>query len=528
MYKINQYPFPLPEDALKKDKYAKNWPIVYLLDDNKYIYVGETYNLISRMRQHKENPEKRIFKRVHVVYDNEFNKSATLDIESALIRYMSADEKFIVSNKNEGLVNSNYYQRDLYQKKIVDIWSELQKINLAKKNIIEIENSDLFKFSPYKALSEDQLTVAVTIHEDLFHKTQMNEKGVYFINGLPGSGKTVLATYLMKYLQQSEDLKFKKIALVISMSSLRNTIKKTFRNVEGLKSSMVIGPSDIHKDEYDLLIVDEAHRLRQRTGIVNYASFDQKNLEFELENGNELDWIKQSAKHLILFYDENQSIRPSDISKTEFNSLNPTTSFTLQSQFRVMAGMEYVHYVKNIFNNEQLDKRVFENYECGIFESFSDMYTKIKAIQATNDLSLLVSGYSYEWVSKQNPSLFDFNIDGIKLQWNSTSDNFIYSKNAPNEVGCIHTVQGYELNYVGLIIGEDIDYDFKHKEIIINPSKYYDRNGKVSTTYDQLKQYIQNIYMTLATRGIKGIYFYVVNPNMKKYLSQFFDMIHQP
>ena len=124
---------------------------------------------------------------------------------------MAADEKFIVTNKTGGLVNSNYYERANYQFKIGDIWNKLIKLNLAHKELIEIENSDIFKFSPYKALSEDQIEVARTIKEDIIKKNNSKERGIYFINGLPGSGKTVLATYLTKYLLQDEELNTKKL-----------------------------------------------------------------------------------------------------------------------------------------------------------------------------------------------------------------------------------------------------------------------------------------------------------------------------
>jgi uncharacterized protein len=81
------------------------------------------------------------------------------------------------------------------------------------------------------------------------------------------------------------------------------------------------------------------------------------------------------------------------------------------------------------------------------------------------------------------------------------------------------------LNYVGVIIGTEIDFDFETNQIVIYPNNYYDRNGKSNTSYDQLLTYIKNIYITLSTRGISGVYFSVMNENMKKYLSQFFNVI---
>jgi DUF2075 family protein/predicted GIY-YIG superfamily endonuclease len=526
MPKIKQFDFPINENDIKNVEYTQNWPVVYVLSNSFYAYVGETYNLLQRLKTHQNTPEKRIFTKVHMIVDDEFNKSATLDIESALIKYMSADEKFIVTNKNDGLVNADYFQREFYLRKINSIWNEFRQRQIAQKDLIEIENSDIFKFSPYKSLSPDQLIIAESIkHEILFSQFE-NEKSILFINGLPGSGKTVLATYLAKFLVQSEEFENIKLALVVSMTSLRNTLKKVFSHVDGLSSSMVIGPSDLKKDYYDILLVDEAHRLRQRRAITSYAAFDNKNIAFGFsQTGNELDWIMHSAKNIVLFYDENQSIRPSDIDKEVFQKLNPKKKYTLSSQLRVKAGMEFVDYIKNIFHGKQEVKKRFPNYDALIVDDFKTFYHIIREKNAKEGLSLLASGYSFEWVSKKNPKAYDICIDGIDLKWNSTSNNFIYSKNALNEVGCIHTLQGYELNYIGVIIGKDIDVNLKTNQIVINPDLYYDRNGKATTNYHELLKYIINIYVTLCTRGVYGVYFYVMNPDFKNYLSRYFDVL---
>ena len=111
-------------------------------------------------------------------------------------------------------------------------------------------------------------------------------------------------------------------------------------------------------------------------------------------------------------------------------------------------------------------------------------------------------------------------IDGLKLSWNSVTEDWVNSPKAPSEVGCIHTVQGYDLNYVGVIIGPEVSYDHMLKQLIINPKKYYDLNGKKGITNPlELEQYIRNIYRTLMTRGIKGTYVYAVDENLRAYLS---------
>ena len=198
-----------------------------------------------------------------------------------------------------------------------------------------------------------------------------------------------------------------------------------------------------------------------------------------------------ASKHIILFYDENQSVRPSDVDEVEFKGLSPAFQFTLNSQFRVKAGMDFIYYIRNIFNGQQKEKKSFDTYECGIVNDFHTFTETIYSKEKEHGLSLIVSGYAFEWVSKKDKSKFDINIDDIHLKWNTVSQNFIHSPNAAKEVGCIHTVQGYELNYVGVIIGSEIDYDFDTNSIVIHPNNYYDRNGKSSTNYNQLLTYIK-------------------------------------
>ena len=127
-----------------------------------------------------------------------------------------------------------------------------------------------------------------------------------------------------------------------------------------------------------------------------------------------------------------------------------------------------------------------------------------------------------EWRTKKGEESYDIDIDGLKLVWNSTNTDWVNSSNALNEVGCIHTVQGYDLNYVGVILGPEIDYDPATDQITIDQAKYKDINGKRSMeSPEELVLYIRNIYKTLLTRGIKGTYIYASNGNLHEYLRKY-------
>jgi DUF2075 family protein len=149
------------------------------------------------------------------------------------------------------------------------------------------------------------------------------------------------------------------------------------------------------------------------------------------------------------------------------------------------------------------------------------MIDKVKKRNKEVKLSRVVAGYSWKWRSKKKPNLKDIVIENCELKWNSPVKNWIHSTNAINEVGCIHTTQGYDLNYAGVIFGKEISYDPKKNEIIIIKENYCDINGKSGILNpNDLKDYILNIYATLLQRGIRGTYVYVCDPALKAYFSK--------
>ncbi len=148
-----------------EDHLEENWPVVYQIYNNQQIYIGETTNLKNRMNQHLANVEKSSLRHgsVKVVFDETFNKSAALDLESYLIQYFSGDGKFKVLNRNDGMCDRDYYKRKEYRETFEEIWNRLRELKIADKTISEINNSELFKFSPYKNLNFEQLNVVTEI-----------------------------------------------------------------------------------------------------------------------------------------------------------------------------------------------------------------------------------------------------------------------------------------------------------------------------------------------------------------------------
>jgi len=541
-------------DEFQNLHYAKDlWPIVYILSDGviKEAYVGETTDTYARMNSHLKSNAKNKLSSVHLITSEKFNKSATLDIESNLIKYISGDGQYKLINGNVGLANHNYYQKkEVYWDIFKSIWDKLRAEGVSKHSIDYIDNSDLFKYSPYKTLTSEQRSGLLVILNNLLNDGYKN----FIVEGGAGTGKTILAIFLFKLLNTNNaDFNFKefgedesefveliknlknkypspKMALIVPMSSFRNTLKKVFKNIKGLNSNMVIGPAEIAKEKYDIVVVDESHRLRRRVNLGAYfGAFDIvcEKLNLDRYTCSELDWILLQSSKSILFYDENQSIKPSDVKKEDFDLLKlkrDTKVESLKSQFRVKGGNDYVRYIDKILNcSMPAQSEMFNSkeYEFVLFDSIADLVSQIKLRESENGLSRLIAGFSWPWISKNDKSLKDIKIEGEELQWNRVADDWINSPNAINEVGCIHTTQAYDLNYAGVIFGNEITYDKAKDEIVIIKDNYFDRNGSVGISdIKDLKSFIINIYKTIMLRGIKGTYVYVCDKNLREYFSK--------
>lgn len=541
------------DQKISDNKWVNNqWPIVYFIQNKqkKIAYVGESTSAYNRIKNHLDNTHRSEMKQITIIGSDKFNKSATLDIESQLIQNITSEGTFKLQNGNNGLTTHNYYQRDFYSNMFKQVWERLKEKKIVNKTLKEIQDSNFFKYSPYKSLNPDQLNSVVEIIESL-NKKPSNQ---IFVKGSAGTGKTILATYLIKLLTSDiEDLnkddlsaenirelelvtEFKKkypnpkIAIVIAMTSLRTTLKAVFDQVPGLSSKMVLSPTDTFDQKYDILIIDEAHRLRQRKNISWMGVFDKNNRKLQLDNdGTELDWILANSKNQIFFYDSAQSIKPSDIPEERFSKLlnKPSTvKLELKSQMRVDAGSDYITFVDNLLNcrlNESSQAYVPLNYELKVFESFKDLYTELSKKEKQHKLCRLIAGYSWPWATKDKSSKhkYDIEIEGLKFHWNRTAEDWISSETSFEEIGCIHTTQGYDLNYTGIIFGKEISYNPITKKIEIDPKSYYDRNGKAGLADEEaLKAYIINIYKTMMYRGIRGTFIYACDTNLRNYLKE--------
>jgi uncharacterized protein len=171
-------------------------------------YVGETVDTYARMSSHLRSGKKNKLTAIRLITSDRFNKSATLDIESNLIKYISGDGKYKLMNGNIGLANHNYYQKkEIYWGVFEEIWDKLRSEGVTEHSIEYIDNSNLFKYSPYKTLTVEQRNGLLAIMKNLLRGEIKN----FIIEGGAGTGKTILAIFLFKLLKSNnEDFSFNK------------------------------------------------------------------------------------------------------------------------------------------------------------------------------------------------------------------------------------------------------------------------------------------------------------------------------
>ena len=553
----------------ESDQKHRNWPVVYTLDDDTSVYVGQTTSARSRLHQHLASAQKKRLTRARVVIDDEFNQSVCFDLESHLIGWFFGEGRLQPLNGNGGISGTDYFDRGRYRETFAEVFEALRAEGLFSHDIAWIQNQDLFKLSPFKALTDDQRVAVLDILNGLFEHVERGTPSTSVIEGAPGTGKTIVAIYLMKLLadirtaQPDEDpdsdslfsdffrsgypelLDGFTMALVVPQQSLRTSVRRVFRKVPGLSEGMVVEPFQVGeaKKPFDLLIVDEAHRLGQRaaqaSGTQNnrFVAINERLFGEDDRATTQLDWIRAQSVHQLLLVDTAQSIKPADLPSRVLGEVlgaakRDHSHYVLRTQMRVSAGEDYIGYARALVSDAPPPaRRDFGRYDLALFDDFGALQDAIFEKDRTEGLARCVAGFAWKWVTKRGKggsSGYDIELGGRRLRWNVKDVDWIDSRDSLYEMGSIHTVQGYDLNYCGVVIGPDLGLDPRLNRLRFNRSSYYDTRGKsnnklLGITYsdDDLLTYVENIYGVLLTRGIRGTYVYVCDPTLRERFRQF-------
>ncbi len=349
------------------------------------------------------------------------------------------------------------------------------------------------------------------------------EKSIVIVSGGPGTGKSVVAIQLLcdliskgysaNYVTKNaaprnvyfEKLRREKYKLAY--------IKSLFKSSDSFWNA----PANL----LDCIIIDEAHRLKKKSQI-----FHGENQVKELIN---------AGRVTVFFIDEDQRITTKDIgSKEEIHKwadyygikVYEGDDLNLTSQFRCNGSDGYLNFLDNLLGIRSTANVNFDyDYEIRLFDSPVKMREALREKNAVNNKSRMIAGYCYEWITENDPNGDAYDIvleDGFHAKWNFSNTLFAIAPDSFDQVGCIHTTQGLEFDYCGIIIGQDLRYENGH--VITDPSKEAksDKSSGIRTCKDKTlaDRLIRNTYKTLMSRGQKGCYLYCEDKPLLEYISR--------
>lgn len=380
-------------------------------------------------------------------------------------------------------------------------------------------NQEFIMIDDQKVVYENALSLA--------KKSSAENKQVLIVQGGPGTGKSVVAINLLVELTKigllSHYVSKNAAPRAVYESRLTGSIKPTIIRNLFKGSGAFIGTTE---NEFDALIIDEAHRLNKHSGL------------FGNLGENQIKEIISSSKFCIFFIDEDQRVTLKDIGQKSEIELwahklgASVTEMELNSQFRCNGSDGYLAWLDDVLQIKETANTDFKDfdYEFKVVDNPAELRDIIFEKNEINNRARLVAGYCWKWPSKKDSTKYDIEFPefDFKMKWNLTEDGstWIISPKSVNEIGCIHTCQGLEVDYVGVIVGED--FVVRNGKVITDASKRASSDKSVhgykkqllenpTETLKMIDLVIKNTYRTLMTRGMKGCYVYFVDEETRNY-----------
>lgn len=538
--------------------YWKDKPIVYIDSKgvshtkNQYcVYVGESNNVIQRTQEHYEagvDKNKWQYKLVHahsdpsmlVIGHEHFNKSLTLDIENQLIEYILATRNLKVTN-GRGNPQYDYYPNGEFQEIFQEVW---KKLNTHNPDLFlpesEIRDSAIFKVSPFKKLMPNQIKAKATILNTIRKAINKKSPGqLIFVQGEAGTGKTVLTAnifYELIQLTKGEDLSGLKCHLMVNHDQQLGVYNQICKRLN-LGENIVSKPTSFinshsKRKKVDVSFIDEGHLLLTQ-GKMSYRG------------NNQLQDIMDRSKVTVVMFDEYQILTTEEyweaesLKKYKKKAQAQDNYIVLDNQLRMLCSDSTKEWLDDFILKRTINE--FEpdsKYEVKSFDSPAELHEAIKAKASVADTSLsrLVATYDWDYKSNDTPSgggKWGVHIGSWFMPWNyellkgmsreekKAISNLAWAEqpHTINEVGSTFTIQGFDLSYVGVILGPAVKY--RRGRIVFDPKE--NKNEKVTrqrTLKDGTKDrfgemLIRNEVKVLMSRGVSGLYIYAYDEKLR-------------
>ena len=442
-------------------------------------------------------------------------------------RTYSKDELREIANEiKEKLCHGNGFS--VFNKMMTSSIRNSKKLLEAASKMVEEGNYEYF------SLIDEQITAKNSIM-DAIRKMERKKKSVIIVKGGPGTGKTVIALSILAELASDKKKQYNIHYATKSkplLEGVRHQLKPDARPL--FSNVLQFIPANFNSNDLDVLLVDEAHRI---TLSPNHQYTKPENRT----NMTMVDTLINCAKVTVFFIDDKQAIRSQEIGSTAMIR-NAASNFgasiyetELYSQFRCNGSDNYLNWLDQIMYNKQITSHFkSEEFDFKIFDNPQDLYDAIKE-QNDKDgqTARLCAGFCWPWSDKTDENgdlLKEVKIGSFAMPW-ETKDTikprpkgyvqwyeWAYKPEGIKQVGCIYTAQGFEFDYIGVIVGKDLRYD-KNTGVL-----YTDINATKDPTLKRSKEgfddYVRNIYRVLMSRGMKGCYVYFCDNDVAEYFQQ--------
>lgn len=549
----------LPAEDEKTREIIADFPTVYIhnwQDSGDFeVYVGESNDIFKRTRQHydaaadKSKWQRKLLEkdaRLFIIGHEHFNKSLTMDIENRLMHYMMSAERVKHVHNLRDNPQTSYYPVEELDEIFGRIWRELRKEN---KDLFPtesaIKDSAIYKASPLHKLTKEQRDARELILQKVSKALENGEtRQLIFIDGEAGTGKTVLnsSTFYELYCQAEEEKKTLKCYLLVNHDE-QITVYEQIAEKLGLTAKygkVVSKPTTFinnhsENDPVDVAFVDEAHLLLTQ-GKQSY------------HGENQLKDIIARARVTVVMFDENQILTTEQFWEAQIlehyrnQAKVANNHIVLDKQLRMQADPVTMDWIDSFTKKRQLKKipHTADGYQIKVFDDpeMLDLEIRKKAKEKESALSRVLATYDWEYSQKRKPdnrlrAYWEVVVGKWHKPWNRELTAELSRKEKRkisglawaeqpqtiNEVGSTFTIQGFDLNYAGIILGPSVKY--QNGKIKFEPSESHNHKAvRNRTLSDGTKQkfgemLIQHEVRVLMTRGVNGMYIYACDPELR-------------
>jgi len=387
-------------------------------------------------------------------------------------------------------------------------------------------------------LLDEQLVVydaVLSCAKQGFHDKQ---KTVIIIKGGPGTGKSVIAINLMADLL----LGGYNAHYATGSKAFTETLRKIIGSRGSIQFKYFNSYGQAENNVIDVLIADESHRIRETSN----SRFTSKT---ERSKTPQIGELLEASKVAVFFIDDKQIVRPNEIGSAKYIKQNADKhgfkvfEYELEAQFRCNGSDAFVNWINNSLGIQRTANVIWDQQEEFDFKIFSSPFDLENAIRKKVDEGFtgrVTAGFCWNWSMPNNDGTLknDVVIGDYKRPWDAKPEAkklapgipkaslWAFDPNGINQVGCVYTAQGFEFDYVGVIFGEDLVYDFDQQSWIGNLNKSADR--VVKSAKEKFADLLKNTYRVLLSRGMKGCYVYFINKDTERFFKTRIESLKQP